>query len=322
MLRTLSPALDPNLLVGADTSDDAAVYRLGPDLAAVATVDYITPIVDDPYVFGAVAAANSLSDVYAMGGTPLFALSLVNFPRDRLPFEVLEEIVRGGRDKAAEAGIAIVGGHSVDDAEPKFGLAVFGTVHPDRVIRNVGAQPGDQLFLTKPLGTGILLTAFKRGLLDEGEAQPAVESMLALNRAASEVMRAVGVHAATDVTGFGLLGHLAEMLRGSACGARIDLAAVPLLPGTLDFARREIVPSGSRRNLAALEDLVAWPPGLEPAWRLALADAQTSGGLLLAVEPVRAAKLAAELERRSALAAHVGEVTAGPAGITFGPIEG
>jgi selenide,water dikinase len=322
VLRALSPPFDPNLLVGADTSDDAAVYRLGPDLAAVATVDYITPVVDDPYVFGAVAAANSLSDVYAMGGAPLFALSLVNFPRDRLPFEVLEEIVRGGRDKAAEAGIAIVGGHSVDDAEPKFGLAVFGTVHPDRVVRNVGARPGDQLFLSKPLGTGILLTAFKQGLLDEVGVQSAVDSMLVLNRAASEAMRSVGVHAATDVTGFGLLGHLSEMLRGSGCGARLDLEAVPLLPGTLAFARREIVPGGSRRNLSALGDLVAWPPDLEPAWRLALADAQTSGGLLLAVETGKAAELAAELQRRSVPAAHVGEVTSDPTRITFGPPEG
>ncbi len=174
MLRHLPGLADPNVLVGATTCDDAAVYRLRPDLAAVATVDYITPVVDDPYVFGAVAAANSLSDVYAMGAVPLFALSLVNFPRESLPFTVLERIVQGGAEKAAEAGVAIVGGHSIDDREPKFGLAVFGTAHPDRVVRNVGAKPGDRLLLTKPLGTGILLTAFKAGILSEANLAPAV----------------------------------------------------------------------------------------------------------------------------------------------------
>src|SRR5581483_4713909 len=209
---------DPRVLVGSEAHDDAAVYRLSDTLAAVATVDYITPVVDDGFTFGAIAAANSLSDVYAMGGTPLFALSLVNFPRDRLPFSVLEEIVRGGSAKAAEAGIAIIGGHSVDDPEPKFGLAVFGTIHPDRMVRNQGARPGDRLALTKALGTGILLTAFKSGEVASAALEPAVASMLRLNRAAAEAMEAVGVHAATDVSGFGLLGHLLEMLRGSGAG--------------------------------------------------------------------------------------------------------
>ncbi len=315
MLRHLPLATDPNVLVGASTSDDAAVYRLAPDLAVVATIDYITPVVDDPFTFGAVAAANSLSDVYAMGATPLFALSVVNFPRDALPFEQLEEIVRGGAEKAAEAGIAIIGGHSVDDREPKFGLVVVGVVHPNRIVRNVGARPGDHLVLTKPLGTGVLLTAFKAGLIDAAALQPAVDSMLLLNHDASAAMQAVGVHAATDVTGFGLLGHLCEMLRGSEVGATLMSDAIPLLPGALDFARQEVVPGGTRRNLEAVGPAVEWHARVEPALRALLADAQTSGGLLIAVAAERVEALQQALAARGAPAWWVGRITEGPATI-------
>jgi selenide,water dikinase len=312
VLRHLSPIADPNVLVGAATSDDAAVYRLTPDLAAVATVDYITPVVDDPYTFGAVAAANSLSDVYAMGARPLFALSLVNFPRDTLPFSVLEEIVRGGAAKATEAGIAIVGGHSVDDPEPTFGLAVYGVVHPDRIVRNVGARPGDRLVLTKPLGSGILLTAFKWGLLGEPELAPLVASMLRLNRDAAEAMLEVGVHAATDVTGFGLLGHALEMARGSGVVAQIEFQAVPFFDGALAWAQRDSVPSGTRRNLEATASEVVWEGSFDVPRRLLLADAQTSGGLLMSVSGDREPALIAALAARGVVAATVGEVRAGP----------
>lgn len=317
MLRFLPPVTDPNVLVGASTNDDAAVYRLGPELAAVATVDYITPVVDDPFTFGAVAAANSLSDIYAMGATPQFALSLVNFPRDSLPFTVLEEIVRGAVTKAGEAGIAIIGGHSVDDREPKFGLAVYGVVHPDQVVRNDRARPGDRLVLTKALGTGIVLTALMSGVLSEREVQPAVTSMLTLNRAAAEAMQDVGVHAATDVSGFGLLGHLSEMVRGSNVGVLLDVEAVPFLPGALSLAERDVVPSGTRRNLDAVSPLVDWEGAIGRPLQLALADAQTSGGLLIAVDPRRAHSLADALASRSVPAWWIGEFTSGPARIRF-----
>ena len=313
MLRSLAPVADPRVLVGSATQDDAAVYRLSDTLAAVATVDYITPVVDDGFTFGAIAAANSLSDVYAMGGTPRFALSLVNFPRDRLPFAVLEEIVRGGSAKAAEAGIAIIGGHSVDDPEPKFGLAVFGTIHPDRIVRNQGARPGDRLALTKALGTGILLTAFKSGEVASAALEPAVASMLRLNRAAAEAMEAVGVHAATDVSGFGLLGHLLEMLRGSGAGALLHRDAVAVLPGALDLAARGIVPGGTWRNLEGVADEVDWSAPVDAAWRFLLADAQTSGGLLMAVDPEDAGRLEAELLAREVEVAWIGEVREGAA---------
>jgi selenide, water dikinase len=309
VLRFLPAPVDDNLLVGASTSDDASVYRLSQELAVVATVDYITPVVDDPYTFGAIAAANSLSDVYAMGAAPLFALSLVNFPRDNLPFSVLEEIVRGGAEKAAEAGISIIGGHSVDDPGPKFGLAVFGTVHPDRVVRNVGARIGDRLALTKPLGSGILLTAFKNDLLKAADIQEVVQEMLKLNRAASEAMVEVGVSAATDVTGFGLLGHLSEMVAGSHVGARLDAEAIPVLDGVVALAEKDIAPSGSRRNLDAVAGTMEWFHDAPQAFRLALADAQTSGGLLIAVAPERADALSNALRTRKVPLWWIGEIS-------------
>lgn len=280
------------------------MYQIGADVALVATVDYITPVVDDAFTWGGIAAANALSDVYAMGARPIFALNIVNFPRDTLPLEMLERVIQGGSAKVAEAGIPILGGHSVDDPEPKFGLVALGTIHPDRVIRNVGALPGDWLVLTKPLGIGILTTAIKRGLASLATIDRAVEVMATLNRAASEAMVAsAGVHAATDVTGFGLLGHLSEMLGTGEVGARLEVDAVPVLEETWDFVRRDVVPGGSRRNLGSVTGMVDWSERLSTQHRLVLADAQTSGGLLIAVEPAAAEVLLAELHARGVLAA-------------------
>jgi selenium donor protein len=283
VLEALPPLTDPNVLVGAGTRDDAAVYRIAPDRALVATVDFFTPIVDDPIAYGAIAAANALSDVYAMGATPLFALSIVGFPRDRLDTGLLAKIVAGGAAKLAEAGVPVVGGHSVDDAEPKFGYAVTGEVNPDRMITNQGAQPGDLLFLTKPLGTGLVATAIKRGLCPRHLVESGIAVMSELNQAASLAMLEAGAHAATDVTGFGLLGHL----RNFGVGAEIDSRAVPYLFGVRELASVDLFPSGSRRNHASLAGVVDWS-GLPKDEQLLLSDAQTSGGLLVAIPPASA----------------------------------
>ena len=312
MLRHLPAVLDAQALVGAALADDAAVYQVSPDVALVATVDYITPVVDDAYTWGGIAAANALSDVYAMGARPIFALNVVNFPRDTLPLEVLERVLQGGAAKVAEAGVAILGGHSVDDPEPKYGLVALGTVHPQRVIKNVGARPGDALLLTKPLGIGVLTTAIKRGLASEETIARAVGVMSTLNRVASETMLGSGasVHAATDVTGFGLLGHLSEMLGDGSVGARVAAEAVPILAETWDFVRQDVVPGGTRRNLASVEPFMDWSEALDGAQRLVLADAQTSGGLLIAVDPAAADALLQELHRRGVhAAARIGEFT-------------
>lgn len=307
MLRHIPTLPDPRVLVGTDTSDDAAVYRLDDERAIVATVDYITPIVDDPAAFGAVAAANSISDVYAMGGQPLFALNVVGFPRDKLPLELLGLILAAGAAKAAEAGIPVIGGHSIDDPEPKYGMVVVGLVHPDRIIANIGARPGDRFFLTKPIGTGIITTAIKRGLARPAATEAALAAMATLNRAAGEAMRGVDVHAATDVTGFGLLGHLGEMALGSGIGVRLSASRVPLLPDALDLAAAGIVPGGTRRNRASLAARLRWHPAISEAMQLALCDAQTSGGLLIAVGAAQAPALAAALAASGALAAEVAE---------------
>jgi selenide,water dikinase len=305
VLRHLPPVLDPHALVGAALADDAAVYQISADTALVATVDYITPVVDAPFQWGGIAAANALSDVYAMGATPIFALNIVNFPRDTLPLNVLERVIEGGAAKVTEAGVAILGGHSVDDPEPKYGLVALGTVHPSRIIRNVGAKSGDVLILTKPLGIGILTTAIKRGLASDETIARAVDVMSALNRAAGEVIRSAGdaIHAATDVTGFGLLGHLSEMLGGGDVGARLEADAVPVLAETWDFVKRDVVPGGTRRNLASVEGLVEWTERLQLEYRLVLADAQTSGGLLIAADPAAANALLDDLRGHGVAAA-------------------
>lgn len=287
VLRSLPKGTDPAVLVGPDRSDDAAVYRLSDEIALVTTVDFFTPIADDPFDFGAVSAANSLSDVYAMGARPLFALSVVAFPARRLPLSVLERILAGAAEVAREAGIEIVGGHTVDDNEPKFGLAVTGLVHPRRVVTNAGARPGDALVLTKPIGTGILATAVKRGLAGDDVARRVVSVMRTLNRAAAEAMVATGVSACTDVTGFGLLGHLREMAAASGVDAEVDAASVPLIVRARELAAADSIPGGSLENLAHVSPHVEFASGLSHVDRVLLADAQTSGGLLIAVPEER-----------------------------------
>jgi cysteine desulfurase len=308
VLKRLPAPSDPAILVGTATSDDAAVYRLDERTAIVQTVDFFTPIVDDPFQFGAIAAANALSDIYAMGGTPRFALNIVAFPSNRLPVEVLEEILRGAQAKADEAGIAIVGGHTVDDTEPKFGMTVTGVIDPAKIVTNSGARAGDVLVLTKPLGTGILATAMKRGLLDEAQAGRLVETMAALNRAAAEAMGAVGANACTDVTGFGLLGHLLEMLRGSHAAARLAAGRVPLLPGALEMAAAGVVPGGTLDNRAFTEPSLRYDEVVPEVTRLILNDAQTSGGLLISVPGERAEALLAALAAGGVEGTAIGEV--------------
>jgi selenide, water dikinase len=305
---------DPALLVGLETGDDAAVYRLSPDLALVITTDFFTPIVDDAYVFGAIAAANALSDVYAMGGTPLLAINLVAFPAKQLPLSLLSDILRGGLEKAQEAGVNIVGGHSVDDPEPKYGLAVTGTVHPDRVVRNSTARPGDQLILTKPLGTGIISTAIKHGVAPPDAEAAAVAGMLTLNRAAAEAMGQVRVSAATDVTGFGLLGHLRTMAQASGVSATVWSAAVPSLPHAEQLADAGEVPGGTRSNERSLRRSVRWSEAVSASRRILLCDAQTSGGLLIAVPKTDRSKRESELSARDVAAYRIGELQEGPAG--------
>jgi selenide, water dikinase len=264
----------PDVLVGFDTCDDAGVFRISPDLALVQTVDFFTPIVDDAYTFGAIAAANSLSDVYAMGGKPMSALSILCYP-GKGDIDTLKDILRGGSDKMAEAGCVILGGHSVADDEIKFGFAVTGTVHPDRVWTNAGAKPGDVLVLTKALGTGVISTALKRGIADPGHVEAAVRSMLTLNRAPAVA------HGCTDITGFGLLGHGREMALGSKVTLEIDVDAVPLLPGALDYARAGAVPGGSKNNREFVWSCVDSSRDLPPEVEALLYDPQTSGGLLI-----------------------------------------
>jgi selenide,water dikinase len=312
VLRHLKPVHHPDVLVGHETRDDAAVFRLSADQAVIETVDFFTPVVDDPYWFGRIAAANAFSDVWAMGGRPIFALNLVGWPVKTLPMEMLGEVLRGGADAAAEAGAPVLGGHSIDDPEPKYGMAVTGLVHPDRILRNVGARPGDRLLLTKPLGSGIATTAIKRGTASGALLDEVTRLMATLNRAAGEVLAASGaVHALTDVTGFGLLGHLWEMLEGSGVAARLRAERVPVLPGVIELALAGVVPGGSRANLAWVEPHLRYAPGAAvPA--IVLADAQTNGGLLAAVPADRVAGLVAELAAAGVVAAEVGEVRDGP----------
>lgn len=312
VLRHLPPLTDPNVLVGTTTSDDAAVYQVLPGLALVTTVDFFTPIVDDPYAFGQIAAANALSDVYAMGAKPLYALNLAGFPKDTLPLDVLTQILSGGSEKAREAGINIVGGHTIDDPEPKYGLVVVGTVDPARIVRNVGARPGDRLFLTKPLGSGIITTAIKRGKASPALIDRIIALMATLNRAAGEAMAIVPPDAATDVTGYGLLGHLWEMVSGSGVGAVVHANRVPVVAEAWEFAREGVVPGGTERNLTALDDKVIWEAGVDAVDRLILSDAQTSGGLLIAVPPERAEAMSDALIRLGTLAAaDIGSIVEG-----------
>jgi selenide,water dikinase len=304
LVQGLDPPDDPNLLVGLDTADDAAVYRLRDDLAVVFTADFFTPIVDDPYDFGRVAATNALSDIYAMGGRPVMALNLVGWPREGLPFELLARVIDGGAAAVRGAGALVVGGHSIDDPEPKYGLAVIGTVDPRAVLTNGGARPGDALVLTKPLGLGIISTALKRDEAPPALMAEAIRLMTTLNEAARDAALEVGVNAATDITGFGLMGHLREMLIASGLSARIDPSRVPVIDGVRDLLAAGMVAGGTKRNHAFVDPDVDWA-GLSEDEQLLLADAQTSGGLLLAVEPSRAGALVTALDRRGTPAAAV-----------------
>ncbi|HEX6132046.1 MAG TPA: selenide, water dikinase SelD [Actinomycetota bacterium] len=305
------PARDGDLLVAAETGDDAAVYAMPGGGALVATVDVFTPIVDDPYDWGRIAAANALSDVYAMGGSPKFALNVAAWPVDDLPIGLLGEVLRGGRDVAASAGAAVAGGHTITSTEPIYGMVAIGFVDPDRMLRNDAARPGMTLFLTKPIGTGMIATAIKRGDATAAQADAAVATMTALNADAASAAVDAGVRATTDVTGFGLLGHLRRMLEVSGCAGELDAAAVPLLPGVLDLARRDVVAGGTKRNLAWVAPLVDWGELTTPE-RQVLADAQTSGGLLLATD--RPGVLRANLRGAGVAFAEIGAVVDGEAG--------
>ncbi len=305
----MPPVADPNVLVGINTGDDCAAYRISDDLAIIQTVDFFTPVVDDPYDYGAIAVANSLSDIYAMGARPLFALNVVGFHSKELPLEILTQIMRGGVDKAREAGIDIVGGHTVDDKEPKYGLAVTGMIDPADIVYNSTAQVGDVLFLTKPLGIGVITTAIKRGLAGGPVVERAVEVMCALNLAASEAMVSVGINACTDITGYGLLGHMGEMTRGSGVGARIHARDVPVMQAARDLigADLKIAPGGTVNNLEYVSSFVDFDPSISEAERLLLADAQTSGGLLISCPPDKADELEAALhEAGTIVAARIG----------------
>jgi selenide,water dikinase len=310
VLRRLPPNAHPDLLVGTDQLDDAGVFRLDDGCALVQTLDFFPPLVDDPYTFGRIAAANALSDVYAMGGQPLTAMNIVGFPDQELPVELLVEILRGGSERVTEAGAVVVGGHSVRDAEIKYGLSVTGRVHPQGIVTNAGAQPGDRLVLTKPIGSGVLTSAAKAGHIEQEDLAEAVEVMIHLNRSGCEAMIEVGAHAATDITGFGLLGHAFEIAQPAGVTLAIDAAAVPLLERALEWARKGVVTRAHKATLAHLGDELSTGE-VDGALVNALADAQTSGGLLICVTAERTDALVAALQRRNApCAAVVGEVTA------------
>ena len=308
VLAKLPKQTDPNVLIGFDTADDAGVYRLAPDLALVQTVDFFTPIVDDPYTFGQIAAANSLSDVYAMGGRPICALSIVGFPNSGREVAILERIVLGGLSKMQEAGCTVIGGHSIGDEEIKFGYAVTGLVDPARVWSNAAARPGDRLVLTKRLGTGVISTALKQNRASDRAVDAAVESMTALNRAASEVAQKFAVHSATDITGFGLLGHAREMASGSKASLILDHRRVEFLPEALDCSRQGFIPGGLKRNIEFIAGCVEFSNGIPEEVQSLLFDPQTSGGLLLSVSAEDAPKLVIALREGHIPAEDIGEV--------------
>ncbi len=304
------PTHDVNLLVGHDTSDDAGIYKLTDEIALIQTVDYFTPVVDDPYLFGQIAAANALSDVYAMGGEVKTALNIVGFPIKKLGGEVLAEILKGAQSKVTEAGGITVGGHSIDDQEPKFGLAVTGIVHPEKFYRNVGAQAGDALVLTKPLGVGIITTAIKREKATENQKESVVEAMATLNKTAAEKLQGKDAHAVTDITGFGLLGHLSEMANGSHVSAEVYYHKVPQLEGTLELAQEGVVPGGSKSNHRWLKDEVSYNESLDEAKQLILCDSITSGGLLVSLPSEQAEQYVKEMkEAGHSHTAIIGQVT-------------
>ena len=296
---------DPNLLVGMEGSDDGSVYKLTDDIALIQTVDFFTPIVDDPYMFGQIAAANSLSDVYAMGGTPKTVLNIVAYPIEQLGPEVLAEILKGSADKVKEAGALVVGGHSIDDKEPKFGLSVTGIVHPDKYYKNTGAQPGEVLVLTKPLGVGILTTSLKNGLLNQEKIDHVTEMMSTLNKAAAESLAEFNPSAVTDITGFGLLGHAFEMAKGSEVSFEIEYNNVALLPGAKELAEKQMFPAGSRTNHAWVKDDVEYGEDISPVEELILCDSITSGGLFISLPKDEAKLYVNHLKTHHAIEANI-----------------
>jgi selenide,water dikinase len=303
------PDLPPEVLVGIDTGDDATVWRLDDDRAIIATLDFFTPIVDDPYDWGRIAATNAMSDVYAMGGSPFLALNIAAWPVDDLPLTMLTSVLQGGVEACAKAGVAVLGGHTITDPEPKYGMVVLGSVHPDRMVTNAGAEPGDHLFLTKPIGLGMISTAAKRGVATDEQLRIGLDTMTALNAdAAAAMTEAAGTHAATDVTGFGLMGHLFTMLTASGVAAQVDAGAVPLLPGVLDLARGDVVAGGTKRNHAWVSPTTDWGGCTLPE-QLLLADAQTSGGLLIATG--QPDELRTAFSDRGVAFAEVGRITDG-----------
>jgi selenide,water dikinase len=304
---------DPNLIVGLDRADDAGVYRISDDLALIQTVDFFTPIVDDPYWFGQIAAANALSDVYAMGGVPKTAMNLVAFPAKDMDISVLRKIIEGGLDKMREAAVVLVGGHTIEDTELKYGLSVTGFVHPDRVLTKRSLRPGDRLILTKPLGTGIISTAIKGGLASREITDQVTRSMAALNKTAADVMTDYPVHACTDISGFGFLGHLSEMVVGSGYGVRVAASRVPLFPETLQYAAMGLIPAGAYRNRDFRLFMVDFASSVDRALQDVLFDPQTSGGLLICVAPEIAEELLKDLKAKGIKdAAIVGEVVTEP----------
>jgi selenide,water dikinase len=311
VLANLRLPTHPDLLIGLEVSDDAAVYRLPDGSALVQTVDFFPPIVDDPYSFGAIAAANALSDIYAMGARPILALAIAAFPED-LPQELIRAILQGGADKVAEAGAVVAGGHTVVDREPKYGLCVTGLADPARITPKAGARPGDALLLTKPLGTGLITTAAKQGQADAAHLEAAIASMLTLNRRAAELAQGFPIHGATDITGFGLLGHAAELARNSGVGLRIDSRALPALPGALEYAAAGIAPGGLHRNRAFMEEggYTSYAGAIDAGRRALLFDPQTSGGLLLLLADEHAAALQAAFAAAGQACWRIGAVTA------------
>jgi selenide,water dikinase len=316
VVRNLESEHPDELLVGTETGDDAAVWKIDANQAIVSTADFITPVVDDARTWGRVAAANSVSDIYAMGGRPLFALNLVGWNKDELPTELLSELLAGGQDIASAGGFAIVGGHTIDDPEPKYGMSVTGMVHPDRILRNSGLRPGDDIILTKPLGIGVLTTAIKSGAASEAEADAAVESMVRLNDIGARLAVEAGSTGATDVTGFGLLGHLGRMALESNVAVTIEFDAIPFLPGAVDHATSGVMPGGSRRNLEwGVKFLDAGAH--DEVHQLLIADAQTSGGLVFGVDPGATASILAELQATGHTAARIGTAATGTPGIVL-----
>lgn len=310
LLRYIPIVTDPNVLVGVTTADDAAVYRVSEDIAVVLTVDFFPPIVDDPYDFGRIAVTNSLSDIYAMGAKPVIGLNLVGYPSRTLPLGVLEDILRGGADQATKAGVSIVGGHSIDDPEPKYGMVALGLINPQKVMSNATAKEGDILFLTKPIGTGVISTAIKREAAKHEEVAAVTRIMTTLNKDASEAMMKVGANACTDVTGFSLIGHLHEMTYASKVGASIRLDAVPVIEGARQLLNQDMSPGGAYRNLDFLTGCGAmvWDARVTELDKLLLADPQTAGGLLISIPPERANELEQELLQSDVLAARIGEM--------------